>query len=376
MGRRTVSLRQYWRGRIMSGQDDSSEKSHEPTQKKLDDARKKGEVARSNDVNVALSYFGIWLFLIMMGSAVASNLGTSLQLSLMRAFELDNALTFSNGYFAPLLLSGAQFVGLAALIPASLIVVVLLAQRALLFTPSKVQPKLSRVSILKNAGNKFGRNGLFEFAKSFVKLLVYSLCLTLFLRANFDAIVGASAGTDRGALLLLFDLMRSFLSLAVLVAAVIAVIDFGWQAFEHQRKNRMSHKEMRDEIKDSEGDPHLKQARRSRAQEIALNQMVADVPKADVIIVNPTHYAVALKWEGGRSSAPVCVAKGVDEIAMRIRAIATEANVPIHSDPPTARALHAVVEIGMEIKPEHYAAVAVAIRFAETLKGNKRGSSE
>jgi flagellar biosynthetic protein FlhB len=134
----------------------------------------------------------------------------------------------------------------------------------------------------------------------------------------------------------------------------------------------MSHKDMRDESKESEGDPHLKQARRGRAQEIAMNQMMGDVPFADVVIVNPTHFAVALKWEGSRTSAPKCVAKGVDEVALRMRTIATDANVAIHSDPPTARALFAVVEIGQEIKPEHYAAVALAIRFADTLRKGKQ----
>lgn len=209
-------------------------------------------------------------------------------------------------------------------------------------------------------------------SKSFVKLTVYSLCLALFLWANADIVVGASAGTDRGAILVLFDLLISFLSLVVLIAASIAIIDYGWQVMEHQRKNRMSHKEMRDQSKDSEGDPHLKQARRMRAQEIAHSQMMSDVPTADVIIVNPTHYAVALKWEGSRTAAPICVAKGVDEIALRIRAVASDSKVAIHSDPPTARALFAVVEIGQEIKPEHYAAVAVAIRFAEALRQGKR----
>lgn len=356
----------------MSEQDDASEKSHEPTQKKLDDARKKGEVARSNDINVVLSYFGVWLFIMVAGGAAASNLGTSLQLALGKAFDTRNTLVFSSGYFAPFLMSSGTFVAQFALVPAALILLALLAQRALLFTPSKLKPKLSRISPLKNAKNKFGRGGLFEFAKSFTKLLVYSLCLALFLRWNFDGIVGASSGSERGALLVLFSLLKSFLSFAVLIAAVIGTIDLGWQILEHQRKNRMSHKEMRDEMKNSEGDPHLKQARRSKAQEIALSQMMADVPLADVIIVNPTHYAVALKWEGARTSAPVCVAKGVDEIAMRMREIAQDAKVPIHSDPPTARALFAVVDIGQEVRPEHYAAVAVAIRFAETLKNRKR----
>jgi len=134
------------------------------------------------------------------------------------------------------------------------------------------------------------------------------------------------------------------------------------------RKNMMSRKDLTDEAKDSEGDPHMKQKRRQRAQEIALSQMIQDVPDADVIIVNPTHYAVALKWSRLPGEAPVCVAKGVDEVAKTIRKVAQEAGVPIRSDPPVARALHATVEIGQEIPPEHYRAIAAAIRFAEAMK--------
>jgi len=316
----------------MAEQDDSADKSHEPTQKKLDDARKKGEIARSNDVNVALSYFGVWLFLLSVGAFAMSNLGAVLQSELEHAMNPQLNLDFSPSLFAPLLYSAGSFVGLFAAVPACLIVLILLSQRALIFTPSKLMPKLSRISFIKNAGNKFGRGGLFEFAKSFVKLSVYSLCLTVFLWVNSDVIIGSSAGTDRNAILVLYELVKSLLSLVVLIAAAIAAIDYGWQVMEHQR----------------------------------------DVPTADVIIVNPTHYAVALKWEGSRTSAPICVAKGVDEIALRIRSVARDSDVAIHSDPPTARALFAVVEVGEEIKPEHYAAVAVAIRFAETLRQGKK----
>ena len=130
----------------------------------------------------------------------------------------------------------------------------------------------------------------------------------------------------------------------------------------------MSHKELRDEYKESEGDPAMKQQRRQRAQDIAMNQMMGDVPSADVVVVNPTHYAVALKWKRGSGEVPVCVAKGVDEVAARIREKAREAGVPIHSDPPTARALHATIEIGQQISQEHYRPVAAAIRFADAMR--------
>ncbi len=167
-------------------------------------------------------------------------------------------------------------------------------------------------------------------------------------------------------------LVADFLKIVTVIALAIGGIDLLWQRAEHLRRNRMSHKELMDEHKQLEGDPHVKQQRRQRGQEIALNKMLADVPGADVVIVNPSHYAVALKWSRKPGSAPVCVAKGVDEIAARIREIASQSGVPIHRDPPTARALHAAVPIGEEIRPEHFAAVAVAIRFADEMSRKRR----
>jgi flagellar biosynthesis protein FlhB len=134
----------------------------------------------------------------------------------------------------------------------------------------------------------------------------------------------------------------------------------------------MSRKELMDETKDAEGDPHMKQQRRQKGQELAMNQMMADVPEADVVLVNPTHYAVALKWSRMPGAAPVCVAKGIDEMALAIRKKAIEAGVPVHSDPPTARALFASVAIGQEIPEKTYRAVAAAIRFAEEIRQKAR----
>jgi flagellar biosynthetic protein FlhB len=134
----------------------------------------------------------------------------------------------------------------------------------------------------------------------------------------------------------------------------------------------MSRKELMDEYKESEGDPHFKAARRQRAQDIATNRMLADVEGADVVIVNPTHYAVALRWDRGKGGAPVCVAKGVDEIARVIRERAALHGVPVHSDPPAARAIYAAVELGQEIRIEHFRAVAAAIRFADAMRKKAR----
>ncbi|MEO0751716.1 MAG: EscU/YscU/HrcU family type III secretion system export apparatus switch protein, partial [Pseudomonadota bacterium] len=156
------------------------------------------------------------------------------------------------------------------------------------------------------------------------------------------------------------------------VALCIGAIDFLWHRYDHRRKLRMSHREVRDEHKQHEGDPHLKQERRQRGTRIAMDQMMAQVPEADVVIVNPTHYAVALKWSRLPGSAPECVAKGQDHVALAIRDRAYEAGVPVQHDPPTARALFATVEIGQEIPTDQYRAVAAAIRFAEAMRRRAR----
>ncbi len=151
------------------------------------------------------------------------------------------------------------------------------------------------------------------------------------------------------------------------------MVDAIFQHDEHRRKNMMSRKEIQDETKDAEGDPHMKGKRRQKAMEIATGQMMAAVPEASVVIVNPTHYAVALKWDGGAGTAPICVAKGVDEVAATIRRIANENAIPIHSDPPTARALYATIGIGDEVEEEYYAPVAAAIRFADDMRERAKG---
>lgn len=359
----------------MSGQDDDSDKSFEATPQKLQKAREKGEVAKSNDLSVVAAYAGLLIALLAAGQFSVERLGSTFVVLLDQPEQLAQLLTSgaASGLVGGLLKSTLIPVSLLFAVPAVAVLLNLIAQRALVFAPSKLNPKASRISILSNAKNKFGRGGLFEFSKSFVKLLIYGTCLTLFLHANLAEILSASAAPARSSILLMMNLLFRFLFIVIAIALTIGVVDYLWQHAEHLRKNRMSRKEIQDETKDAEGDPHVKQQRRQRAQEIATNQMMADVPEADVVIVNPTHYAVALKWSRATGIAPVCVAKGVDEVAAAIRSTAGEAGVPIHSDPPTARALHATVDIGQEIAEEHYRPVAAAIRFAEAMRKRAKG---
>jgi flagellar biosynthetic protein FlhB len=360
---------------MSDGSDDDGEKPYEPSAKKLEDARRKGEVPRSVDLMTAAAYGGVLLAAVAFGGASLQSLGTVMMVLLDRADGLAPLLVADGGAT----LAGGLLVRVVwpilpwFVVPAGLVLACVIAQQGFTVTGSKLAPKLNRIGLISNAKQKFGRNGLFEFAKSFVKLLVFSGVLALFLVGRIED-MAASALLDPGqAMVLLGRLCLHFMAVVLVVSLAIGMVDMLWQRAEHHRKNRMSHKDLTDEAKQTEGDPHMKQQRRQRGYDIATNRMMADVPTADVVVVNPTHYAVALRWERSPGSAPVCVAKGVDEVAARIREAAAAAGVPIHGDAPTARALHATVEIGAQIRPDHYEAVAAAIRFADRMRNQAAG---
>lgn len=360
----------------MSNGNEDETKNHEPTQKKLDDARKKGEIPRSQDLSVAAGYGGLLLCTLAAGTASIQGLGNALIVLLDQAPEIS-LLVFQGDPRTPI---GGLLIAIIRsllpwfLLPAIAVVLILIVQRGFTFAPDKLKMKLSRISPISNAKNKYGRNGLFEFFKSFVKLIVYSICMGVFLKIHLPEMSATILTSPTRAVQVLTNVGIQFIFIAFLVALTIGGIDYLWQHQEHMRKNRMSDKEIRDEHKESEGDPHMKQTRRRRAQEIALSQMMGDVPTADVIIVNPTHFAVALKWSRLPGEAPICVAKGVDEIALSIKDLAFRSGVPVHSDPPTARALHATTDIGQQIAADHYRAVAAAIRFAEAIRKRAKWS--
>lgn len=360
----------------MSGQqDDSSEKTHEPTPRKLEEARRKGEIPKSNDLTTAAAYGGLLLVFLAIGGQIIAGAGTVAMVLIDQPDRLAEAMaTGARPVVGGLLLQIGGALAPVFLVPTIAALAALFAQQALVFAPSKLAPKMSRISPLSNAKQKFGPDGLFEFAKSAVKLILTGVLCWFFLLRNLPDLMASAATDPLPNARLLGRLAVDFLILCVVLLTVIGFADLLWQRASFLRRQRMSHKELRDEMKDSEGDPHFKAERRHRGRAIATNRMLSDVPKADVVIVNPTHYAVALQWDRMSGRAPVCVAKGTDEIAARIRARAAEAGVPIRHDPPTARALHATVEIGQEIPVEHYRAVAAAIRFSEAMRAKARAS--
>jgi flagellar biosynthesis protein FlhB len=347
----------------MTMSDDDQEKPHDPTPKRLEDARRKGQLPRSQDALTAAAYAGFLLAAIATGPAALLNSADAGMVALHRPEGVDAGTLFLAMLvpFLPLFL-----------LPALPVLGLLLARRGIVFTGENLAPKLSRIDPIAAAKQRFGPEGLVDFLKGGVKMALVSLLLAVVVQTQLGTLMTAPMLDPGPGSALMMSLLLQFLALILLVSIGFAVVDLLWQNHRHLVRNRMSRQDLIEEQREVEGDPQTRATRRQRAQEIAMNRMLADVPKADVIVVNPQHYAVALKWHRARRQAPICVAKGVDEVALRIRAIAAENGVPIHPDPPTARALFASVEIGSEIRPDHYRPVAAAIRFAEAMRKRAR----
>lgn len=349
--------------------EDNSDKQYDATEQKLRKAREQGDIPRSTEINVAMMYLGAWLgFAIGAGYAVKHWLSMAARSMGSDGWPLDSVFGLAGSLW--------RFAGLAlvalAMVPLVAIFLGLITQRALIFSPKKLAFDFKRINPVKNAGQKFGKSGLVTFAISVGKAGFVCLGGWYLFGLLWQRLAGSALGSGTTWVLGLGSLLGQVLMMALAISAGFAVLDFLWKRHEHLQKNRMSRKEMEDEYKEVEGDPHMKAARRQRAVDMASKQMLADVARADVVIVNPTHYAVALEWKRGSGRAPVCLAKGTDEVAARIRERAKDHKVPIWSDPPCARALHATVDIGKEIRREHFAAVAAAIRFAEKMRERAR----
>lgn len=353
----------------MSGDDSDTDRPHEATQRKLDESRKRGEIPSTADITAAAASVGLLSLALLPGGWVPPRIGEIGVGLLTRPEELGATFLGGGTAYSGMLLGQ---IGLAlapvAVIPGMMALAALFALKGLVFAPEKLVPKLSRLSPLSNAKKKFGPSGLMGFAKSTAKLVLYGTILWFFLLDHMPELLAGLSQSPGPLSAMMMQLIAEFMTIVVIVMVVIGALDYFWQIFDHKRGQRMSHQELREDHKAAEGDPFIKQQRRQRGHDIATNKMLSDVPKAAVIVVNPTHFAVALSWEPNSLSAPICVAKGTDEIAARIREVAKESGVPIHSDPPTARALFATTRIGAEISPDHYQAVAAAIRFAEEMR--------
>jgi flagellar biosynthetic protein FlhB len=346
---------------------EDDDRTEEPTQKKLDEAIERGDVAKSIEINTLFILGGFTLGLMILSGPLSRHLAVDLRAFLMNAHQVspDGAGMLGMARHAML----AMLAALA--LPLGIALVCGLAggaiQHRFLWTFEPLTPKLDRLSPLAGLKRIFGKEAVVQFVKGLLKIAIVGTVATLVLFGERDRLDGFARLDPHALLSATLVLCLKMMGGVLAVFALLALGDAVYQRFAWYQRQRMTRREIRDEHKQQEGDPEIKGKRRQIRLARLRKRMIAEVPKASVVITNPTHYAVALRYESGMQ-APVCVAKGVDALALRIRAVATDAGVPIVENPPLARALHATVEIEGEIPVEHYKAVAEVIGYVVNLR--------
>jgi len=245
-----------------------------------------------------------------------------------------------------------------------------LVQTGLMFTPDKLKPDFGKLSILKGLQRLFGIDGFIQFAKSVLKVAITTALVWWMLKPHLAELERLATIDPGGILPFLADVLRRLVFAVLALMLVIAGADWMIQRQRFMARMRMSKEEIKEEFKNTEGDPHVRARQKQIRVERSRRRMMAAVPKATLVVMNPTHYAVALKYVQGEDEAPLCLAKGLDAIALKIREVAEENRIPVIEDPPLARALYATVEIDEMIPPAHYEAVAKIIGFI--LKQSRR----
>jgi flagellar biosynthetic protein FlhB len=353
----------------MAEDQDKAQQTEEPTAKRLEQARENGDVVKSTEVTTFILLGGGTLAIAMFGKYTAVGLARSLSLFLERpdAMQVDGP---GLAAMMRLLLPQIAFTlgpFFAVMILAGLAGQVLQARPSIAF--DKIVPDFSKVSPMAGFKRLFGAESWMNLVKGLIKIAIVGVAIWTQLwpeRGTLDSILNQSTAAVAGDM---SHLLFKVLMAALASLAVIAGLDYFWQRMRWLSRNRMSKQEIKEEYRQNEGDPTIKAKIRQLRHERSRKRMMAAVPKATVVVMNPTHYAVALQYESGKMAAPVCVAKGVDALALRIRAVAEEHDVPVVENPPLARALYAAIEIDEPVPAEHFKAVAQVIGYVFRLQG-------
>jgi flagellar biosynthetic protein FlhB len=353
------------------------EKTEEPTARKLSKAREKGNLPRSQEISswfAIFSFAGVTAFFL---PSIAADYGDILGGLLMRAHDYPLDIGQLAQTSKELLWSVLAVVGVPALLVlAAALASGLLQTGGLLFTAEPLKPELRKIGFKRGFKKMFSLNALMEFLKGIAKITVVSAVLLYIIWPDRDQI----AGLVRVEISVFAEILRTeilkVLIAVLVVMTLIAVADVAYQRHSHRKQLRMTKQEVRDENKETEGDPKVKNRLRRIRIERARQRIMAAVPQADVVVTNPTHYAVALKYDQASMAAPRLTAKGVDALAVKIREVARENDVPIVENPPLARALHGGVDLDQEIPGEHYKAVAELIGYVMRVHGKLRSERE
>lgn len=349
--------------------DDMGERTENATPKRLIDARKRGQVAKSTDVNAAVGLAAALILLLTFGRDLALGLARLLRDNL--DFDRLSGPLRADDLWPTIQHSAVTGAILAA--PLFIIIFVVayltqLTQVGLLFTTRPLKPKISQLDPIKGFKKIFGVRGLVKAGVNVLKLVVVMIVAWLVASAELRGLASLPQLPVFAAIAVIGQAMLKLAIWLIIVLLILAAVDLLYQKWQHKRDLRMTKQEVKDERRSMEGDPQIKGKRLRMAREIAMQRIAQAVPKADVIIANPTHFSVAIAYDEEKMDAPTVVAKGADHLALRIRHIARIAGVPVIERPPLARALYWGVEIGQQVAPEHYEAVAEVLAYVYRLE--------
>lgn len=353
----------------MAEEEDDSSKTEEPSQKKLEDARKKGETILSREISHWFMIMAGTMFVMFIAGPLMRSIGEAIRPLITRPHDLPMSNMAEIGAVLFIILKA---VILALLIPFLAFIVAAIAGPMLqvgpMWSPESLEPKLERVSIIKGIGRLFSKRNLLEFLKGLLKLTIVAIVVIWMAWPAAPTIEHSMELGLVSMMLLVKEISIHILGGVLAVMFCIGALDYLAQRFMFMSRMRMTRSEVKEEYKQSEGDPVIKQRLRQLRMERARQRMMAAVPTADVVITNPEHYAVALKYNPPEDAAPIVVAMGMDNIAQKIKEVARENNIPIVENPPLARALFATSDIDRQIPGEHFRAVAEIITYVFKLK--------
>jgi flagellar biosynthetic protein FlhB len=349
---------------------DGGTKSEDATPRRIEEARKEGDVPKSMELAQVCALAGTFAALAMGGGAMARGMAAQLLPFIAHPEAIQIGGTGGQAVSWQVMMAAAPV--LMSVLGATMLAGIggNVLQHGVLFTTAKIKPDLSKLSLGAGLKRVFGIDGLMNFLRAFLKVLLVSAVAWWVLAPHARELPGLITVEPLGVLSYSVDVGRSLMLAVLALLGVGALLDFIWQRQRFLTRMRMTKEELKEDLKQSEGDPHVRARQRQIRMGRARKRMIQQVPKATVVVVNPTHYAVALRYEQGETPAPECVAKGVDAVALRIREVAEEAGVPVIEDPPLARALYANVEVDEIIPQQHYEAVAKIIGFI--LAGRRR----
>jgi len=355
-------------------EDSDLEKTEPASQKRLDKAREDGDIPRSRELATCAVLFSSGMFLMMMGDGLKNALIKAMSSGL----HLDRAAAFD-----PMVLlmktSDTIFNLLIAFAPLALFILAIAIGAPILiggwvFSAKAFMPKFSKLNPINGISNMFSKNALAELVKSIAKTILVGLVAYMVVANDIEPILSLSLMPLDDGLAQVNDMMMMGFLTIVSVLVVIAAIDVPYQLYQYAEKLKMTKEEVKQEHKESEGNPEIKAKIRQQQREMARRRMMAEIPNADVVITNPTHYAVAVKYKGENMKAPIVVAKGSDAVALKIREIAAENNITTLEAPKLARALYAHTELNDEIPEALYAAVAEVLAYVFQMRVfNKEG---